>query len=137
MRRGLSIHTRLTLWYAGALLAILVVISVLSYSLLAWSLAQDVDRSLLTLAGVVRDAPRNDTFDESEWWLRELLDPEHQLFQLMDPDGRLRLRSRGLRGDRLPLSVAGLHSRAFVFPSSRFHAPRTGLKTGYEELSPG
>ena len=46
-RRPLSIHTRLTLWYAGALLAILIVISGLSYSLLAWSLAQDVDRSLL------------------------------------------------------------------------------------------
>jgi len=107
--RGLSIHTRLTLWYAGALFAILVVISVLSYSLLAWSLAQDVDRSLLTLAGVVRDAPRNDTFDEAEWWLREFLDPEHQLFQLMAPDGRLRLRSWRLRDDRLPLSTQAAH----------------------------
>ena len=37
-RRPLSVHTRLTLWYAGALVAILVVISALSYSLLAWSL---------------------------------------------------------------------------------------------------
>ncbi len=112
MRRGLSIHTRLTLWYAGALLAILVVISVLSYSLLAWSLAQDVDRSLLTLAGVVRDAPRNDTFDESEWWLRDLLDPEHQLFQLLGPDGRLRMRSWRLRDDRLPLSPQARRSVA-------------------------
>jgi len=58
-RRPLSIHTRLTLWYAGALLAILIVISGLSYSLLAWSLAQDVDRSLLTVAEVVRDASRS------------------------------------------------------------------------------
>ena len=66
--RPLSVHTRLTLWYAGALLTILVVISALSYSLLAWSLAQDVDRSLLTLAGIVRDAPRGDAFalDRSE-----------------------------------------------------------------------
>jgi two-component system OmpR family sensor kinase len=105
--RPLSIHTRLTLWYAGALLAILVVISGLSYSLLAWSLAQDVDRSLLTVAEVVRDASgRRDRLDMAEQWLRELLDPEHQLFQLVDPDGTLRLRSRKLRDDTLPLSAA-------------------------------
>jgi heavy metal sensor kinase len=103
----LSVHTRLTLWYAGALLTILVVISALSYSLLAWSLAQDVDRSLLTLAGIVRDAPRGDAYDEAEWWLRDLLDPEHQLFQLTGPDGRLRMRSWRLRDDVLPLSAEG------------------------------
>ena len=105
-RRPLSVHTRLTLWYAGALLAILVVISGLSYWLLARNLAQDVDRSLLTLAQIVRDAPRGDAFDEAEWWVRELLDPEHQLFQLLGPDGRLRMRSWRLRDDVLPLSVA-------------------------------
>jgi heavy metal sensor kinase len=105
--RALSVHTRLTLWYAGALLTVLVVISGLSYSLLAWSLAQDVDRSLLTLAGIVRDAPRDDAFDEAEWWLRDLLDPEHQLFQLTGPDGRLRMRSWRLRDDVLPLSAEG------------------------------
>jgi heavy metal sensor kinase len=105
--RALSVHTRLTLWYAGALLTVLVVISGLSYSLLAWSLAQDVDRSLLTLAGIVRDAPRGDAFDEAEWWLRDLLDPEHQLFQLTGPDGRLRMRSWRLRDDVLPLSAEG------------------------------
>ncbi len=105
--RALSVHTRLTLWYAGALLTVLVVISGLSYSLLAWSLAQDVDRSLLTLAGIVRDAPRGDAFDEAEWWLRDLLDPEHQLFQLTGPDGRLHMRSWRLRDDVLPLSAEG------------------------------
>lgn len=107
MRRALSVHTRLTLWYAGALLAILVFISGLSYWLLARSLAQDVDRSLVTLAQVVRDAPRGDGFEEAEWWVRELLDPEHQLFQLLGPDGRLRSRSWRLRDDRLPLSAEG------------------------------
>jgi len=35
----MSIHTRLTLWYAGAMLVILVLISGGSYSLLAWSMA--------------------------------------------------------------------------------------------------
>jgi two-component system OmpR family sensor kinase len=109
--RRLSIHTRLTLWYAGALLAILIVISGLSYSLLAWSLAQDVDRSLLTVAEVVRDAaPRGERLDLAEQWLREMIDPEHQLFQLLDPDGTLRLRSPRLRGDTLPLSPAARQS---------------------------
>ncbi len=128
MRRGpLSVHTRLTLWYAGALLAILVVISVLSYSLLAWSLAQDVDRSLLALAGVVRDAPRGDAFDEAEWWLRDLLDPEHQLFQLLGPDGRLRMRSWRLRDDVLPLSPDARRSVAAgraVFETVTLHGQR-------------
>ena len=128
MRRGpLSVHTRLTLWYAGALLAILVVISVLSYSLLAWSLAQDVDRSLLALAGVVRDAPRGDAFDEAEWWLRDLLDPEHQLVQLLGPDGRLRMRSWRLRDDVLPLSPDGRRSVAAgraVFETVTLHGQR-------------
>jgi len=104
--RALSVHTRLTLWYAGALLAILVMVSALSYSLLAWSLAQDVDRSLLAVAGVVRDASRDSPTDVAGQWLREIVDPEHQLIQLLDPDGTLRLRSRALRGDRLPLSPA-------------------------------
>ncbi|HET7341944.1 MAG TPA: sensor histidine kinase N-terminal domain-containing protein, partial [Methylomirabilota bacterium] len=111
MTRALSIHTRLTLWYAGALLAILVVISGLSYSLLAWSLAQDVDRSLLAVAEVVRDASHGgDHLDVAEQWLREFLDPEHQLFQLLDPEGGLLLRSRRLRGDTLPLSPAARRS---------------------------
>jgi heavy metal sensor kinase len=128
VRRGpLSVHTRLTLWYAGALLAILVVISVLSYSLLAWSLAQDVDRSLLALAGVVRDAPRGDAFDEAEWWLRDLLDPEHQLVQLLGPDGRLRMRSWRLRDDVLPLSPDARRSVAAgraVFETVTLHGQR-------------
>jgi heavy metal sensor kinase len=128
VRRGpLSVHTRLTLWYAGALLAILVVISVLSYSLLAWSLAQDVDRSLLALAGVVRDAPRGDGFEEAEWWLRDLLDPEHQLFQLVGPDGRLRMRSWRLRDDVLPLSPDARRSVAVgraVFETVTLHGQR-------------
>jgi heavy metal sensor kinase len=116
-RRPLSVHTRLTLWYAGALLAILVVISGLSYWLLARSLAQDVDRSLMTLAQVVRDAPRGDAFDEAEWWVRELLDPEHQLFQLLGPDGRLRMRSWRLRDDVLPLSAAARQIVAAGLPA--------------------
>src|SRR5262249_52924318 len=52
---SLAIRTRLTLWYTTVLFAILVLISALSYSVLAWSLRQDLDASLLTVARVVRD----------------------------------------------------------------------------------
>ena len=105
-RRRLSIHTRLTLWYVAALLVILVVISGLSYSLLAWGLVQDVDRSLLTVADVVRDAStRPEGLPAAERWLHDVLDPAHQLFQVLGPDGGLRLRSPRLR-DALPLSAA-------------------------------
>jgi len=93
----LSIHTRLTLWYAGAMLVILVLISAGSYTLLAWSMAQDVDRSLLTVADVMRDAARGpDTVEATERWLREILDPDHRLFQLYGPDGDLRVKSSRL-----------------------------------------
>ena len=68
--------------------------------------------SLLALAGVVRDAPRGDAFDEAEWWLRDLLDPEHQLVQLLGPDGRLRMRSWRLRDDVLPLSLTRTYQQS-------------------------
>jgi hypothetical protein len=93
----LSIDTRLTLWYAAAMLVILVLISGGSYSLLAWSMAQDVDRSLITVADVVRDTTHGpDTLEATERWLREVLDPDHRLFQLYGPDGDLRVKSSRL-----------------------------------------
>ena len=54
----MKIGTRLTLWYTLILFAILVVISVLSYSLLALSLSREVDASLLTVGRLVRDEQR-------------------------------------------------------------------------------
>ena len=51
----LSLRARLTLWYAGVLLAILVVMSALSYSFLRWSLFQQVDASLASVAQIVRE----------------------------------------------------------------------------------
>ena len=99
-RLPLSIHTRLTLWYAGAMLIILVLISGGSYSLLAWSMDQDVDRSLLTVADVVRDTTRGpDSLEATERWLREVLDPDHRLFQLYGPDGDLRVKSSRLKSE--------------------------------------
>ena len=87
----LSIRTRLTLWYSAILLGILIVVSLLSYSVLRWSLVQDLDASLLTVAQVLRDAAPQAASDEgdTEALLRELLGPEFydKFFQLFDPEG--------------------------------------------------
>jgi heavy metal sensor kinase len=108
----LSVHTRLTLWYSGALLAILVTISGLSYSWLRWSLLQDLDASLLTVAQVIQDTGAAGAAEpaaaDPEALLRELLGPEFsdQFLQLLDPDGRPRMPAESPRRDRLPLSAA-------------------------------
>jgi heavy metal sensor kinase len=92
--RPLSIRTRLTLWYSGILLCILVVIGLLAYSVLRWSLIQDLDASLLTVAQVLRDtrlpAEGAGGDADADAMLRELLGPEFydKFFQLLDPEGR-------------------------------------------------
>lgn len=107
---SLSIRTRLTLWYSGVLLAILVTISVLSYSWLRLGLLQDLDASLLTVAQVVRDTGSQErAAGDQEALLRELLGPElyDKFFQLLDPDGRPRATPPPRRPTALPLSPAG------------------------------
>jgi heavy metal sensor kinase len=107
-RRPLSVRTRLTLWYSVILLGILVLISGLSYSALRWSLYQELDASLLTVAQVIRDAgaPAEDTGapGDPEAMLRELLGPDFydKFLQLLDPEGRPGPPPR--RGEALPLS---------------------------------
>ena len=51
-----SVHTRLTLWYTGVLLIILLVISGFSYWLLVLALTREVDPVPLELAEVVRES---------------------------------------------------------------------------------
>ena len=105
--RPLSIRARLTIWYAGALLAILAVVSVLSYSVLRWSLLQQVDASLLTVAQIVRETDeRGAGGSEVERAIRELLGPgfADQFFQFLDPEGRSRFRSGPPPVTNLPLS---------------------------------
>src|SRR5439155_1633898 len=58
--RPLSIRARLTLWYSAVVVAILLLVSVAAYSLLRWHLFNDLDASLFTVAGVLRDAPPAD-----------------------------------------------------------------------------
>ncbi len=110
MLRPLSIRTRLTLWYSGILLSILVVVGALSYSVLRWSLRQDVDASLMTVAQIVHDtsaAAEEPGDGDAEDILRELLGPEFydKFFQLLDPEGHRRLRPPRPRGEPLPLSA--------------------------------
>jgi len=84
----LSIRTRLTLWYSAILLGILTITSALSYSVLRWSLVQDVDASLLTVAQVLHDTGVAGQA-EMEAVLREVLGPEfyEKFFRLLDPEG--------------------------------------------------
>ena len=103
----LSLHTKLTLWYSGVLLAILVAIGVLSYSWLGFGLQQDLDASLLTVAQVIKDTGSSEQGPgESEALLRQLLGPElyDKFVQLLDPEGRPHGPREGRRTDVLPLS---------------------------------
>ena len=94
--RPLSLRARLTLWYAGVLLAILAVMSALSYSFLRWSLLQQVDSSLAAVAQIVRETDERGAGDsEVERAIRELLGPgfSDRFYQFLDPEGRSRFRS--------------------------------------------
>jgi heavy metal sensor kinase len=104
--RPLSVRTRLTLWYSSLLLVILLLIGALSYRVLAWSLTQDLDASLVTFAQVLQEADRWSA-PSPEDALRDLLGPEmaDKLFQLLDPLGRPGRRSSALRQRGLPLSA--------------------------------
>jgi sensor histidine kinase regulating citrate/malate metabolism len=71
-RAPLSVRTRLTLWYTAVLLATLVVMSALSYSLLRHSLMVDLDESLLAAGQVISDTTVGPETAAS-------VDPEHML----------------------------------------------------------
>ena len=106
--KPLSLRARLTLWYAGVLVAILVVVSALSYSVLRWSLLQQVDASLAAVAQIVRETDeRGAGGSEVERAIRELLGPgfSDQFFQFLDPEGRSRFRSGSPHPGSLPLSL--------------------------------
>ena len=111
----LSVRARLTLWYTGVVLAILLVTSAASYLLLRWHLFHDLDASLVTMARVMSDVGRPDETSplspELEPLVRDLLGPEFAdaLLQLLDPQGRLR--SRAPRS-ALPLSLTARENAA-------------------------
>ena len=112
MRRSftpLSVRTRLTLWYTAVLLATLLVISVLSYSLLRRSLVMDLDESLLAAAQVIDDTrltPPSPAAVDPERLLREILGTDFydKVFRLLDPRGNAGLEWMSRGADALPLS---------------------------------
>lgn len=116
--RPLPIRTRLTVWYTAVLLAILLVISGSSYSLLRWSLRQDLDTSLLTVARALGDAgvPAGRAPEEA---LRDLLGPElsDKFFQFTDPSGQPGSRSAELPTRLLPLSPTARDNAARGVPT--------------------
>lgn len=107
--RPLGLRARLTLWYGGVLLAILVVLSAVSYAALRWTLLADVDSTLLVVAQVVRDTgySRGVTPGDPESRLRALLGPDFfdRFLRLLDPEGETdpAIPPRGSRP--LPLSA--------------------------------
>jgi heavy metal sensor kinase len=115
--RPLSLRARLTLWYAAVLLAILAVMSALSYSFLRWSLLQQVDASLAAVAQIVRESDERGAGDsEVERAIRELLGPgfSDRYYQFLDPEGRSRFRS-GSPPITLPLSPEARRNAARGF----------------------
>jgi two-component system OmpR family sensor kinase len=104
-----AVRTRLTLWYTAVLLATLLVITALSYSLVRRSLVVDLDESLLAAAQVISDttlAPPPPAGLEPERLLREILGADFydKVFRLLDSRGNAGFESMSRGADALPLS---------------------------------
>jgi heavy metal sensor kinase len=115
--RPLTVRARLTLWYASLLLAILLIVSGLSYAVLRRSLMQDIDAELRIVGQVVRDtgySTTGGTGPKPEAAVHDLLGPQFYdaFFQLVDPRGGPALGSSHLPGQPLPLSETARRSAA-------------------------
>ena len=101
----LSVRTRLTLWYGGVLLAIVLVISAFSYFMLRRTLISGADVELLMVGQLVRDAGIGEA-RRSEAEVREILGPRFLdvFYRVTTPSGKAEAESGALRGRRLPLS---------------------------------
>ena len=117
----MKIRTRLTLWYTVLLFAILVVISVLSYSLLSWSLTKDVDASLLTVGEIVgqvcavlRDQTVNPPQDRINLVFMGMGEPFLNYENCMKAV-RLLVEGVGIPEGRMTLSTAGIVPRIVDF----------------------
>jgi heavy metal sensor kinase len=104
----LGLHARLTLWYGGVLLVVLVVFGALSYGALRWTLLSDVDSTLLVVAQVVRDTgyPRGAGLADPDARLRALLGPDFfdRFLRFLDPEGGADPDSAASGSRPLPLS---------------------------------
>jgi heavy metal sensor kinase len=104
--RSPSVRTRLTLWYGGVLLAIVLVISSFSYFMLRRTLISGADVELLMVGQVVRDAGIGEA-RRSEAEVRDILGPRFLdvFYRVTGPGGKPEAESGALRGRHLPLSV--------------------------------
>jgi len=104
--RALSVRTRLTLWYGGVLLAIVLVISAVSYFLLRRTLISGADVELLMVGQVIRDAGIGEA-RRSETEIREILGTRFLdvFYRVIGPDGRALAESGAVRGRHLRLSA--------------------------------
>jgi heavy metal sensor kinase len=104
-----GLRARLTLWYGGVLLLILVVFSALSYAALRWTLLSDVDSTLLVVAQVVRDTgyPHGQGLTDPEARLRALLGPDFfdRFLRFLGPEGGADPEVPAPGSRPLPLSV--------------------------------
>jgi heavy metal sensor kinase len=105
--RGLPVRTRLTLWYGGVLLAIVLVISAVSYFMLRRTLIGGADVELLMVGQLVRDAGIGEA-RRSEAEVRDILGPRFLdvFYRVIGADGQPQAESGALRGRSLPLSAA-------------------------------
>jgi len=106
LRRSLSVRTRLTLWYGGVLLAIVLVISAFSYFMLRRTLISGADVELVMVGQVVRDAGIGEA-RRSEAEVRDMLGPRFLdvFYRVTGPGGKPEAESGALRGRHLPLSA--------------------------------
>jgi heavy metal sensor kinase len=113
-RPRLAVRTRLTLWYTGALLAIVLVISGFSYVMLRENLIRDVDVELLMVAHMVRDTSVGET-RRSQAELHEVLGPGFldTFFRVFGADGRPEADAATTpHGPQLPPLSADMRARA-------------------------
>ncbi len=128
--RALGLRARLTLWYGGVLLMVLLMFVALSYAALRWTLLRDVDSTLMVVAQVVQDSgyagsPRGPALDP-EARLRALLGPDFydRVLRLLDPEGELDVDVSEPRARPLPLSPEARSNARQGVPT--FETIRTG-----------
>jgi heavy metal sensor kinase len=112
-RRPLSIRHRLTLWYTGVLLVILLATSALAYAGLRRALMQDVDASLVTVARVVAEHGGEPELPADQI-ARDFFgtDIYDKFFRLLDPRGSAAAPSWGRDSQALRLSPAARENAA-------------------------
>ena len=119
--RRLSIRARLTIWYTGILACTLLILVVVGYGLLMYSLWQDTDATLESVAKVmaqsVQPPPPTPVPPGLDDLLRQFYGPgfTDRFFQFLDPRGELDPRWPQFRGDSPHVTAKALRNAAEGF----------------------